>query len=102
MQGVRGGPSEAYEGTLSECPTRATQQPARRTPRRGARGEGRMEVREGMAQAVLRPTVLSRLGEIETADLVVGIPSFNNANSIAHVVRAVSAGLSKYFPDARS
>jgi hypothetical protein len=54
------------------------------------------------AKAVLRPTVLTRLGEIQTADLVVGIPSFNNAGSIAHVIRAVSAGLSKYFPDMRS
>ncbi|MDE3167999.1 MAG: glycosyl transferase family 2 [Acidobacteriota bacterium] len=35
---------------------------------------------------------------IRTADLVVGIPSYNNARTIGHVVRAVSAGLAKYFP----
>jgi glycosyltransferase involved in cell wall biosynthesis len=30
---------------------------------------------------------------------VVGIPSFNNARTIGHVVHAVTAGLAKYFPD---
>ncbi|GIW54081.1 MAG: glycosyl transferase [Nitrospiraceae bacterium] len=40
-----------------------------------------------------------RLGE---ADILVGIPSYNNAETIGHVVRAVNAGLAKYFPDARS
>ena len=33
-----------------------------------------------------------------SADLVVGIPSFNNARTIGHVARAASAGLAKYFP----
>jgi hypothetical protein len=40
-----------------------------------------------------------RLGE---ADILVGIPSYNNAETIGHVVRAVNAGLAKYFPGARS
>src|SRR5258708_18846161 len=35
---------------------------------------------------------------IRRADLVVGIPSYNNARTIGHVVRAVYAGLAKYFP----
>ncbi|MBP1770582.1 MAG: putative Glycosyl transferase, family 2, partial [Candidatus Aminicenantes bacterium] len=35
-------------------------------------------------------------------DILVGIPSFNNAKSIGHVVRAVEAGLTKYFPAQRS
>lgn len=43
-----------------------------------------------------------RLDEIGEVDIVVGIPSFNNAKTIGHVVRAVSAGLSKYFPEART
>ncbi len=42
---------------------------------------------------------LQRLGH---ADVVVGIPSFNNARTIGHVVRAVQAGLAKYFPAERS
>src|SRR5579872_3886310 len=32
-------------------------------------------------------------------DIVIGIPSYNNARTIAHVVRAAHAGLMKYFPD---
>ena len=32
------------------------------------------------------------------ADIVIGIPSFNNSRSIGHVVRAAHAGLAKYFP----
>lgn len=32
------------------------------------------------------------------ADIVIGIPSYNNARTIGHVVRAAHAGLMKYFP----
>jgi glycosyltransferase involved in cell wall biosynthesis len=35
-------------------------------------------------------------------DIIVGIPSYNNARTIAHVVRAANAGLAKYFPDCTS
>ncbi len=42
------------------------------------------------------------LQEVERADLVVGIPSYNNARTIGHVVRAVTAGLAKYFPEHRA
>jgi len=34
------------------------------------------------------------------ADLLVGIPSFNNAKTVGHVARTVAAGLRAYFPDA--
>ena len=44
----------------------------------------------------------TRLKEIGEAELVVGIPSYNNARTIAHVVRAVAAGLAKYFPERKS
>ena len=54
-----------------------------------------------MKTSILRPEVLARLEEIGRFDLVVGIPSFNNAHTIGHVVRAVTAGLAKYFPDTR-
>src|SRR6266511_3487385 len=37
----------------------------------------------------------------DTVDVLVGIPSFQNAATIGHVVRAVEAGLRKYFPDRR-
>jgi glycosyltransferase involved in cell wall biosynthesis len=39
---------------------------------------------------------------MEGADIVVGIPSFNNARTIGHVVRAVQVGLAKYFPDSKA
>ncbi len=51
---------------------------------------------------LLRPEVQARLDDIGRADVLIGIPSFNNARTIGHVVRAVSAGLAKYFPDARA
>ncbi|HEY4706217.1 MAG TPA: glycosyl transferase family 2 [Thermodesulfobacteriota bacterium] len=35
---------------------------------------------------------------LEAADIIVGIASYNNARTIGHVVRAVDAGLAKYFP----
>ncbi|MBN2654660.1 MAG: glycosyltransferase [Nitrospirae bacterium] len=51
-----------------------------------------------MNEITLRPEIRRKLDEIETADIVVGIPSYNNAKTIAHVVRAVQAGFAKYFP----
>ena len=36
---------------------------------------------------------------IGTADLMVGIPSFGNAETIGYVVRAATAGMVQYFPD---
>lgn len=40
--------------------------------------------------------------KLGTADVVVGIPSYNNANTIGHVVQAAQAGLQKYFHSHRS
>ncbi len=42
---------------------------------------------------------VEKIGE---ADILVGIPSYNNARTIGHVVRAVQAGLAKYFPQNKS
>jgi len=42
------------------------------------------------------------LREIGGVDILVGIPSFNNARTISHVVRAVQAGLAKYFPERKA
>lgn len=41
-------------------------------------------------------------GASANPEILVGIPSFNNARTIGHVVRAVEAGLTKYFPGRRS
>jgi glycosyltransferase involved in cell wall biosynthesis len=43
-----------------------------------------------------------RMREIKKADILVGIPSYNNARTIGHVVRAVQAGLAKYFQGRKS
>jgi glycosyltransferase involved in cell wall biosynthesis len=40
------------------------------------------------------------LARVGSADLLVGIPSFNNAGTVAHVARTVAAGLRAHFPDA--
>jgi hypothetical protein len=40
--------------------------------------------------------------EIQEADIVVGIPSYNNVRTIGHVVRAIMAGLAKYFPKSKA
>lgn len=42
------------------------------------------------------------IGQLKQADIVIGIPSYNNARTIGHVVRAAQAGLAKYFPQLSS
>src|SRR6059058_4002706 len=54
------------------------------------------------AEIPLTPETGSQLLEIGEVDLLVGIPSYNNADTIGHVVRAVSVGLVKYFSNLRS
>jgi hypothetical protein len=50
----------------------------------------------------LSPEATASLENIGQADIVVGIPSFNNADTIGHVARAVQVGLLKYFPTMKS
>ncbi len=38
----------------------------------------------------------------QDVEILVGIPSYNNAKTIGHVVRAIEAGLTKYFPGRRA
>ncbi|MEW6336059.1 MAG: glycosyltransferase [Acidobacteriota bacterium] len=45
--------------------------------------------------------LLEELQKIGEADILIGIPSYNNARTIGHVVRAVQAGLAKHFPSER-
>jgi len=52
-----------------------------------------------MKTASFRAEVREQIDQIGKADIIVGIPSFNNARTIGHVVRAVQGGLAKYFPD---
>jgi hypothetical protein len=50
----------------------------------------------------LKEDLRARLDQAGEVDIVVGIPSFNNARTIARVVRAVAGGLAKYFPQRKS
>jgi len=52
--------------------------------------------------ALLTPETESKVSEIGEAEILIGIPSYNNAKTIGHVVRAVMAGLAKYFSGRRS
>ncbi len=45
---------------------------------------------------------LRQLIAVGEVDLLVGIPSLNNANTIGHVVQAVHLGFAKYFPRDRT
>jgi len=43
-----------------------------------------------------------KIKKIGHADILIGIPSYNNATTIGHVMRAVRLGLAKYFPKHKS
>lgn len=55
-----------------------------------------------VAEITLAPKLQTQLETLQQADLVVGIPSFNNVRTIPHVVRAVQVGLAKFFPGVRA
>ncbi|HEY64045.1 MAG TPA: glycosyltransferase [Caldilineae bacterium] len=50
-------------------------------------------------ETALRDDARRRLEEIGHADIVVGIPSYNNAGTIGHVVQMAAQGMVTYFPD---
>jgi glycosyltransferase involved in cell wall biosynthesis len=53
---------------------------------------------EDFTGIMARKEAHDRIAAIRSADILIGIPSYNNARTIGHVVRAVQAGLAKYFP----
>ena len=53
-------------------------------------------------EEVLRKELKEKIDKIGHADILVGIPSYNNAKTIGRVVQAVSAGVAKYFPDLKA
>lgn len=55
-----------------------------------------------MAEEILTAEIKERVGTLGGAEILVGIPSYNNAHTIGHVVQAAQAGLLKYFPDRRA
>jgi hypothetical protein len=50
----------------------------------------------------IRQPIRRRIERMQNADVVVGIPCFNNQNTIAHVLQMVEQGLSEHFGDLRS
>ncbi len=58
-----------------------------------------MNITDGV---ILRQDIRNKLNDIGEADIVIGIPSYNNARTIGHVVKAVQAGILKYFPDGKA
>lgn len=51
-----------------------------------------------MSDEVFPDEAAGAVREIGNAEIVIGIPSYQNVRTIAHVVRAAAAGLAKYFP----
>jgi glycosyltransferase involved in cell wall biosynthesis len=51
---------------------------------------------------MLEQYISEQTRRIGHADILVGIPSYNNVRTIGHVVKAVQAGLAKYFPNDKS
>jgi len=50
----------------------------------------------------LRGYTAKRIEEIETADILIGIPCYNNEQTIAHVIQMVTHGINKHYKDTRS
>ena len=52
-------------------------------------------------KTALRGYTAKRLEEIEAADILVGIPCFNNEQTVSHVIRMLSHGFHKHYRDKR-
>jgi glycosyltransferase involved in cell wall biosynthesis len=52
--------------------------------------------------AILSDTFLNELTAVGEVDILVGVPTANNAATVTHVLTALQIGLIKYFPRARS
>ncbi len=52
--------------------------------------------------SALRDSVRDWIRKIGDVDILVGIPSYNNEDTIAHVVQMAAEGLKKYYPDAKT
>ena len=50
----------------------------------------------------LRDEARRRIEQMENADIIVGVPCYNNNSTVQHVVSTISAGLNKYFRGMRS
>ena len=52
-------------------------------------------------KTALRAYTAKRLEEIESADILVGIPCFNNEQTVSHVIQMLSHGFHKHYRDKR-
>ena len=52
-------------------------------------------------KSALRGYTQKRLEEIERADILLGVPCFNNEATIAHVIQMLTHGLAKHYKDQR-
>ena len=50
----------------------------------------------------LRAYTAKRLEEIDSADILVGVPCYNNESTIAHVIQMITHGLARYYKEKRS
>lgn len=55
-----------------------------------------------MTEDILKESVKDELSTVGPVEIIVGIPSYNNAQTIGHVVQAAQAGLLSYFPDRKA
>ena len=55
-----------------------------------------------MYPPILRPKAQRQLKSIEQADLVIGLPSYNNPQRAAHVTRVALKGLRQHYPHLRT
>jgi len=55
-------------------------------------------MRQTQTSSALDDRLRDGIARVGSADLLVGIPSFNNATTVGHVARTVAAGLRTHFP----
>ncbi|MGZ4730555.1 MAG: hypothetical protein ACXVZH_00290 [Terriglobales bacterium] len=53
-------------------------------------------------ESILTDEFLRQLIDVGEADVLVGVPTYNNAATVGHVVQTIRAGLLKYFPRERA
>ena len=55
-----------------------------------------------MAEEILKEAVKEEVSAVGPVEILIGIPSYNNAQTVRHVVKAAQAGLLNYFPDRKA
>ena len=48
--------------------------------------------------SALRPYVRNKIEQLESCDIVVGVPSYQTGDSIVHVIETIIKGLDRYYP----